>query len=296
MIKLSKRSLISIYVGAFAAFTALACATYVAYLDFSSEAENLRQLQQEYRHYVGVLKTVAQDSSSSSTLAVDMTADDEKKKPFLAVDRRTAYLKQSLRNYVREKGGELDITEIEKLYDSYQQPRTPITNYRKRSRKKVRPSAKIKRTLVPRHVLINESERVTDFSIKWPIERDKFWISSFFGRRKKANGAWGFHYGIDLASVKGTPVLAASGGKVIEAGMAGGYGNTVVIVHNEKYKTRYAHLNSICVRCGQEVQAGQKIGTVGDTGHIRRRGKDGSHLHLEVYAYGRQINPLLVLA
>ena len=74
-----------------------------------------------------------------------------------------------------------------------------------------------------------------------------------------------------------------------------GYGNMIVIEHNSKYRTRYAHLDKILVRIGTKVAQNDRIGKVGDTGFIRKKGRDGSHLHFEVLAFGKQMNPLYVL-
>lgn len=103
------------------------------------------------------------------------------------------------------------------------------------------------------------------------------------------------HKAIDMAAMKNTHVMAAAGGKVVEARYASGYGNTILIAHPNGYKTRYAHLNAIKVKLHAIVAAGDLIGTVGETGFIRKRGKDGSHLHFEVYHGNRAINPLAVL-
>ena len=62
-----------------------------------------------------------------------------------------------------------------------------------------------------------------------------------------------------------------------------------------KYRTRYAHLDKILVKVGKKVSQNQCIGKVGDTGFIRKKGRDGSHLHFEVLAFGKQMNPLYVL-
>ncbi len=133
---------------------------------------------------------------------------------------------------------------------------------------------------------------IKDCGLSWPIDKDKFWLSSLYGPRKRINGTWGFHHGIDMAAVKGTVAKAARDGKVVEAHFQSGYGNTVVIQHTPYLKTRYAHLNSIRVRAGQMVKCGMIVGIVGETGFIRKKGKDGSHLHFEVYEHGKRINPL----
>lgn len=131
-----------------------------------------------------------------------------------------------------------------------------------------------------------------DFICSWPIEKGKFWLSSFFGPRRKPNKSWGYHYGIDMAALKGTPVQAAAAGKVVEAGYSAGYGKTIVIEHSTKYRTRYAHLDKIRVKKNQMVKPLQLIGNVGATGYIRKKGNDGSHLHFEVIQNNKQVNPL----
>ena len=130
----------------------------------------------------------------------------------------------------------------------------------------------------------------------WPVEQKKFWLSSLFGPRKKNNGAHGYHNGIDMAAMKGTPVKAAATGTVVEARYMSGYGKTIVLKHNKKYKTRYAHLNSFTVHVGQKIKQGMIIGSVGETGFIRKTGKDGSHLHFEVYENRKKVNPLHYLS
>lgn len=133
------------------------------------------------------------------------------------------------------------------------------------------------------------------FFFVWPLKRGSFWVSSFFGPRKRRDGSTGFHTGIDLAALKGTPIYAARSGIVIQAYYTRGYGKTIVIQHGKKFRTRYAHLNKICVAPGDFVRKNTIIGEVGDTGFIRKEGKDGSHLHFEVYEYERRVNPMQFL-
>lgn len=136
----------------------------------------------------------------------------------------------------------------------------------------------------------------------WPIDRSNFWLSSRYGPRKnpgKYGGSkWGFHTGIDLAAPRGTQVMAAGTGTIVSATWTPGYGNTIVIEHDYKFRTRYAHLDKIAVHLGQKVNQGQYIGKVGSTGFVRksRRGGDASHLHFEVYVYGKHDNPFYYLA
>ncbi len=127
----------------------------------------------------------------------------------------------------------------------------------------------------------------------WPVERDKFWLSSYFGPRKLPNGRRQFHNGIDMAALKGTHVRAAAGG-IVDRSYEDplGYGKTIIIKHSKKFKTRYAHLSKILVNKGQKILKGQLIGHVGSTGNVRKTGKDASHLHFEVYAGEKRIDPL----
>ena len=71
-----------------------------------------------------------------------------------------------------------------------------------------------------------------------------------------------------------------------------------MIAHNRKFKTRYAHLDKILVRVGENVCSGDCIGRVGATGFVRksRRGGSASHLHFEVYMKGKPVNPFFFLA
>lgn len=96
----------------------------------------------------------------------------------------------------------------------------------------------------------------------------------------------GRHMGLDFAAPMGTAILAADGGKVVEAGPAGAYGNFVEVAHGDGTRTRYAHLSSIEVKKGQSVARGQRLGGLGSTGN-----STGPHLHFEVLSEGVQVDP-----
>lgn len=97
--------------------------------------------------------------------------------------------------------------------------------------------------------------------------------------------------------MRGNPVKVVADGVVLEASYSpAGFGNTVLVEHNNKYKTRYAHLHTIKVKVGKKVKQGDCVGTVGSTGlTVSVHGKDPSHLHFEVYAHGKRINPMYLL-
>lgn len=86
-----------------------------------------------------------------------------------------------------------------------------------------------------------------------------------------------FHTGVDIAAVWGAPVHAALGGRVDYAGWQGGYGYTVVLLHDNGLRTLYAHLSRATVSRGTTVVQGQQIALAGATGNAT-----GPHLHFEV--------------
>lgn len=95
------------------------------------------------------------------------------------------------------------------------------------------------------------------------------------------------HHGVDLAAPEGAPIRAISAGTVIFADPWGGYGNVVVVRHDDGETTsHYGHCSKIKVKTGERVQAGKIIGTVGSTGI-----STGPHLHFEVRRNGRPLNP-----
>lgn len=91
---------------------------------------------------------------------------------------------------------------------------------------------------------------------------------------------------VDFGAKWGTPIVASAGGKVIIAkdyGWNGGYGKYVVIEHPNGVQTLYSHLGKVSVFSGQTVAQSQKIGSMGNTGHvIALNHGDGTHLHFEV--------------
>jgi murein DD-endopeptidase MepM/ murein hydrolase activator NlpD len=129
----------------------------------------------------------------------------------------------------------------------------------------------------------------------WPLHGGSFWVSSLFGSRPRKDGSPGFHFGIDLAANKGTAVYASRSGVIIHAGYDRGYGKTIVMQHGKQFKTRYAHLDKILVKTGDIIPSGKRIGAVGATGYVRKKGGDGSHLHFELYYRGKRVDPLQFL-
>lgn len=110
--------------------------------------------------------------------------------------------------------------------------------------------------------------------------------SSYGFRRDPFNGMAAFHAGIDFPGRHGQPILAASAGRVIAAGVRNGYGNCIDVDHGHGIVTRYAHLSGYDARVGDLVTRGQQIGRMGSTGR-----STGTHLHFEVRINGAAVNP-----
>ncbi len=95
------------------------------------------------------------------------------------------------------------------------------------------------------------------------------------------------HTGVDYAAPTGTPVMSVADGVVTESSYQGAYGNMVVVQHNARQSTVYAHLSRMNVRKGQTIKQGDNIGAVGSTGL-----STGPHLHFEFRINGRHVDPL----
>jgi len=300
------------------------------YQAFRDQVHNVIALRQEYQSYIMSVKKIlhdyhktkerlevleAQDTTEKKTAyndyeqlgvtAIDagfpdgvqvFSSDDELNDygdSFVVINRELEYLKQSTLDYLQEQNLARLAAQIK--HDAWKEYTDVILEHNRAQQAR---SSKAKPKYRKRRTIATARQRavVRDMMFMWPIKRSDFWLSSFFGLRKKVNGSKGFHYGIDMAAVKGTPVKAAAPGRIIEARHTSGYGNTIVIAHNSKYRTRYAHLDTIFVRVGQRVTRGSLIGKVGDTGFVRKSGKDASHLHFEVYAFGKRVNPMYFLS
>lgn len=114
--------------------------------------------------------------------------------------------------------------------------------------------------------------------------------SSFGVRRDPLIRRPAMHTGIDFRAAVGMPIRSAGAGKVIRAGLNGGYGRMVEIDHGHGLTSRYAHMSRIDVKEGQEVKTGDIIGEAGSTGR-----STGPHLHFEVRRNGTAIDPVRFL-
>lgn len=129
-----------------------------------------------------------------------------------------------------------------------------------------------------------DSVRVACSEFVYPTESNR--ITSKFGLRRAR-----FHYGIDIGVAYGDTIRAAFGGKVrMRRYERRGYGNYLVIRHNNGLETVYAHLSKMFVAKDQEVEAGMPIGLGGSTGR-----STGSHLHYEIRFLGQAFDPMKLI-
>jgi murein DD-endopeptidase MepM/ murein hydrolase activator NlpD len=120
------------------------------------------------------------------------------------------------------------------------------------------------------------------------------YLSSGFGIRlnpfsrvnEAGDGLLGYHSGLDISNVEGTPIQATADGEVVEAGWMDRYGNGVMLSHTDHLETLYGHMSRVKVKSGQKVSRGDILGYMGRTGNAT-----GVHLHYEVRLNGRTVNP-----
>ena len=122
----------------------------------------------------------------------------------------------------------------------------------------------------------------------WPAHG---WLTGTFGGRSDPfTGEPGFHQGLDISTDKGQPVTRRPTAPSNRPPYTGEYGNLIVLNHDFGLSTRYGHLSAFSVKPGQQVKRGDVIGYVGSTGR-----STGAHLHYEILANGKLINPLQLL-
>lgn len=128
---------------------------------------------------------------------------------------------------------------------------------------------------------------------QWPT--DYRYISTYFGGSTPFQPGGG-HGGLDLVNSAGTPIYAAADGTVtsVQEMMYNGrfyaYGRYIVVGHNARWSSLYAHLQAALVTTGDEVKRGQIIGYMGSTGW-----STGPHLHFEIWDSSSRVNPMSYL-
>lgn len=135
---------------------------------------------------------------------------------------------------------------------------------------------------------------VNDSSFYFPT--NYLYITSEYGYRELW-GSQNFHNGTDFGAPQGSNIYAISSGFVSHVGFITGYGNTVIIEHNNGYKSLYAHLDeNFLVHVGQKISTSELIAKVGPkylSNGIQNGYTTGPHLHLTIFdSNNNTINPL----
>jgi murein DD-endopeptidase MepM/ murein hydrolase activator NlpD len=137
-------------------------------------------------------------------------------------------------------------------------------------------------------LLESQSTLLTEIPSIWPVRNGLGHITMFFGQNiHPTHGQYYIHKGIDISTHRaGDAVVATADGQIVAAEYAFDFGNFIIIRHRHGYYTRYAHLQSFRARVGQNVQQGEVIGYIGNTGL-----STGPHLHYEVHIGSDVVDP-----
>jgi hypothetical protein len=133
----------------------------------------------------------------------------------------------------------------------------------------------------------DSTQSETSFAL--PIDKkENARLESGFGERMHpVLGTKRMHTGIDLVAEGGVPVLSVEEGEVLVSHFAEGWGNIIMVQHDNTYSTSYSHLKTMNVKKGDKVSKGQIIGLVGNTGLATK-----NHLHFEIHKNGEAIDPV----
>ena len=134
---------------------------------------------------------------------------------------------------------------------------------------------------------VSISQGIAKLGFLWPLFVPGKVTSRFGQRTHPITKEPDYHMGVDIHVPHGAPIRAAKAGAVVFSGLRGGYGNAVIIQHDAKSSSLYAHCSRLHVKRGQKVHQGQVIAAVGETGRAT-----GPHLHFEIRTGGGAVNPL----
>lgn len=127
----------------------------------------------------------------------------------------------------------------------------------------------------------NQRHNAVNIVWQWPATGS---VLNHFSTKGKVNK------GINIAGQRGAPVFAAASGKVVYSGPGMvGYGNLIILKHNEDFLSAYAHNSKLLVKEGDVAKVGQKIAEIGSSG------VSNTQLHFEIRLNGRPVNPLRYL-
>lgn len=187
-------------------------------------------------------------------------------------------------NNLQQSGRSGDYADIE-IFDETENGGTPLKSILENATKdlEVYTQALIERAQQESKI----DELLKHIPVKWPVGRNEGRITAFFGPAPHPIlRTWYLHTGVDIASMRGTPIVAAADGKVIEMQYNRDYGNYIIIRHEYGFYSKYAHLDGFYVKEGDLVTQGQHIAPLGNTGL-----STGPHLHFEIRINSQVIDP-----
>lgn len=117
------------------------------------------------------------------------------------------------------------------------------------------------------------------------------WLASVYGHRNDPfTGEWTMHFGVDISTNVGNPIMATADGIVIKVQTDKYLGKNVTISHGNGFTTVYGHMSNFAVKAGQKVKRRDIIGYIGQTGK-----SVGPHVHYEVWRDGKRVDPKFYL-
>ncbi len=131
------------------------------------------------------------------------------------------------------------------------------------------------------------SQGIARLGYLWPLFVQGRITSRYGQRTHPVTREADYHMGVDIQVPRGASIRAAKAGMVLFSGPRGGYGNAVILKHDEKNSSLYAHCDHLFVKRDQKVHQGQVIALAGDTGRTT-----GPHLHFEIRTGRGAVNPL----
>lgn len=228
--------------------------------------ETKRQLEEEKAHLEAVKK---EQEAAKASLESLKDSQQAKKKEEMSLLAELVEKESSVEHEIDDQ--EAAINEINaQIADEIKK--------REEARKKREEEARKKKEAGEEVPVYNEP--VGNGQLSLPVRAGSYIISSPYGLRSDPiTGVMTGHNGVDFAAPYNTPIYAADSGTVLYSGPASGYGNWIVIDHNNGYYTIYGHMYSdqLYVSAGQTVQKGQKIAGIGSSGK-----STGNHLHFAV--------------
>jgi murein DD-endopeptidase MepM/ murein hydrolase activator NlpD len=221
-----------------------------------------------------VLTATGASVAESAPIQLDLTGAEARARADAAALSRAETTEERQAFELKMAAAQARVAEEQRA--SRERARTALLAKQKAAAQKAAAAAKAKALAAAKAKALAAAEAKRKAERKWisPITGATF--TSGYGMR------WGrMHNGNDFACPVGTPLMAMSQGTVIFAGQEGGYGNKVEIEYWDGTVSYYAHMDTIGVTVGQQVAAGDQVGTSGNTGQ-----STGPHLHLEIHPGG----------